>query len=67
MALLPYSTAARAFLQYDLFKTKALLLLFPKGEQPLSSAFHGKFFRHSQATENLTSGKRPRGLEHSYL
>jgi hypothetical protein len=42
----------------DLLKTKALFLSFREGATALSSVFHGKFFRSSQAAANLTGAKR---------
>jgi hypothetical protein len=35
-----------------------LLLSFREGAAALSSVFHGKFFRSSQATANLTGANR---------
>jgi hypothetical protein len=45
----------------DSLKTKTLVLFFQEGNEPLSPLFHGKFFRCSQATENLTVQIDPRG------
>jgi hypothetical protein len=45
----------------DSLKTKTLVPFFQAGNEPLSLLFHGKFFRSSQATENLTVQIDPRG------
>jgi hypothetical protein len=49
----------------DSLKTKTLVLFFQERNEPLSSLFHGKFFRCSQATENLRVQIDPRGLQDS--
>jgi len=49
----------------DSLKTKTLVPFFYEGNEPLSSLFHGKFFRCSQATENLTVQIDPRGPQDS--
>jgi hypothetical protein len=49
----------------DSLKTKTLVLFFQERNEPLSSLFHGKFFRCSQATENLRMQIDPRGLQDS--
>jgi hypothetical protein len=45
----------------DSLKTKTLVPFFHERMELLSSLFHGKFFRSSQATENLTVEIDPRG------
>jgi hypothetical protein len=45
----------------DSLKTKTLVPFFRKVDELLSSLFHGKFFRSSQATENLRMQIDPRG------
>jgi hypothetical protein len=60
---MPGATAPK--IERDSLKTKALMSFFSKLEKPLSSLFHGKFFRCSQATENLTVQIDLRGLQDS--
>jgi hypothetical protein len=45
-------------LERDVLKTKALFLSFGERGRAVSSVFHGKFFRCSQVTANLTGAKR---------
>ena len=54
--VIPCPTTWRA--ACDSLKTKALVRFFQRAKKPLSSLFHGKFFRCSQATENLTVANR---------
>jgi hypothetical protein len=50
----------------DLLKTKVLSPFAKAEKASLSSVFHGKFFRCSQATANLTAAKRAsRNIEFS--
>jgi hypothetical protein len=45
----------------DSLKTKTLVPFSQEVDELLSSLFHGKFFRCSQATENLRMQIDPRG------